>query len=246
MKPSLSTLLSFNAGYVDTAGFLALQGLFTAHVTGNFVTLGASLALGSSGAIAKLLALPIFCAVVIATRLLNTWISQRHGPALDALIALKVLLLVIGAALAIRFGPFHDTDGWRAVLTGMILVGAMAIQNAFHRVHFGSTPPSTIMTGTTTQVMIDLGDRIYGPKETDAQSSSRLLQMSTTVVLFATGCGAAALLYRFFGVKCFVVPPIVGGLQLIVRLIVWLQSRRGDHREAEPQNIGPAGNQPRV
>jgi uncharacterized membrane protein YoaK (UPF0700 family) len=121
MKPSLSTLLSFNAGYIDTAGFLALQGLFTAHVTGNFVTLGASLALGSSGAIAKLLALPIFCAVVIATRLLNTWLSERHRPALDALIALKVLLLLIGAALAIRFGPFHDTDGWRAVLTGMVL-----------------------------------------------------------------------------------------------------------------------------
>src|ERR1700685_1794940 len=164
MKPSLSTLLSFNGGYVDTAGFLALQGLFTAHVTGNFVTLGASLALGTSGATAKLLALPIFCAVVIATRLLDTWLSERHRPALDAIVALQVLLLVIGAALAIRFGPFHDTDGWRAVLTGMVLVGAMAIQNALHRVHLGSAPPSTIMTGTTTQVMIDLADRIHAPK----------------------------------------------------------------------------------
>jgi len=228
MKPSLSALLSFNGGYVDTAGFLALQGLFTAHVTGNFVTLGASLVLGTSGAIAKLLALPIFCAVVIATRLLNTWLVERHRPALDALIFLQVLLLAIGAALAIRFGPFQDTDGWRAVLTGMVLVGAMAIQNAFHRVHLGSTPPSTIMTGTTTQVMIDLADEINGPKGTEAQSSSRLLQMSTTIVVFAIGCGAAALLYSLFGVKCFVLPPIVGVLQLLIRLIVWLQSRRDD------------------
>src|SRR6202142_3755654 len=177
MKPSLSTLLSLNAGYVDTAGFLALQGLFTAHVTGNFVTLGASLALGTSGAVAKLLALPIFCAVVVATRLLSTWLSERQQPALDALIALQVLLLVIGAALAMHFGPFGDADSWRAVLTGMILVGAMAVQNAYHRVHLGSAPPSTIMTGTTTQVMIDLADRINGPKGTDAQSTARLLQM---------------------------------------------------------------------
>jgi uncharacterized membrane protein YoaK (UPF0700 family) len=229
-KATLPLLLSLNAGYVDTAGFLALQGLFTAHVTGNFVTLGAALALGTSGAVAKLLALPMFCAVVIATRLLNTWFSERHRAALDTLMALQVLLLGLGAALAIGFGPFHDTDGWRAVLTGMVLVSAMAIQNAFHRFHLGSAPPSTIMTGTTTQVMIDLADRIYAPQGTDAQSRSRLMRMSTTIVIFAVGCGAAALLYSRFSVKCFLVPPIVGILQLVVRLIAWLQSRRDGSR----------------
>src|SRR5258707_10956040 len=86
-KATLPLLLSLNAGYVDTAGFLALQGLFTAHVTGNFVTLGASLALGTSGATAKLLALPIFCAVVIAARLINTWLTNRQQRAFEALLA---------------------------------------------------------------------------------------------------------------------------------------------------------------
>jgi uncharacterized membrane protein YoaK (UPF0700 family) len=230
-KSTLPLLLSLNAGYVDTAGFLALQGLFSAHVTGNFVTLGASLALGTSGAIAKLLALPVFCVVVMATRWLNTLLTSRQRPALETLIALQVLLLVISAALATRFGPFHDTDSWRAVLTGMVLVGAMAIQNAFHRVHLGSAPPSTIMTGTTTQIMIDLADRIYGPKGADSQSNLRLVPMSTTIALFAVGCGAAALLYSLFGVKCFLVPPIVGALQLIVRLMVVRPARNSTSRE---------------
>ena len=85
-RATLPLLLSLNAGYVDTAGFLALQGLFTAHVTGNFVTLGASLALGTSGAIAKLLALPVFCAVVIAARLCNTGLSNRHRRASATLV----------------------------------------------------------------------------------------------------------------------------------------------------------------
>ncbi len=49
VKPLLPALLSFNGGYVDTAGFLALQGLFTAHVTGNFVTLGAAVVFGTAG-----------------------------------------------------------------------------------------------------------------------------------------------------------------------------------------------------
>jgi len=56
MKLSLPVLLSVNGGYVDSAGFLALQGLFSAHVTGNFVTLGAALVLGSTGVVAKLIA----------------------------------------------------------------------------------------------------------------------------------------------------------------------------------------------
>jgi len=217
-KATLPLLLSLNAGYVDTAGFLALQGLFSAHVTGNFVTLGAALALGTSGAIAKLLALPIFCAAVIAARLLNTLLAKRHRNAFEALLALKVLLLILGATLAVRLGPFQDSDSWPAVLTGMVLVGAMALQNALHRVHLGSVPPSTLMTGTTTQVMIDLADKISAPNGADTPSGSRLAQLSINVLLFALGCGAAALLYSRFGMKCFVVPPLVGSLQLIVRL----------------------------
>src|SRR5262249_40306782 len=50
---AISALLSFNGGFVDTAGFLGFQGLFTAHVTGNFVTLAATLISGTHGVIAK-------------------------------------------------------------------------------------------------------------------------------------------------------------------------------------------------
>src|SRR5262249_765499 len=208
---------SFTAGYVDTAGFLALQGLFTAHVTGNFVTLGASLVLGTSGAIAKLLALPVFCAVVIATRLLSSLLSQRMRAVFEVMLVLKIVLLSIGAALAVRFGPFHDGDSWQAILTGMVLVAAMAIQNAGHRIYLGSAPPSTLMTGTTTQIMIDLADLAL-PGDEKSHSNSRLKTMAINVLAFALGCGAAALLFMQFGVWCFVAPPILAGLSLIVRV----------------------------
>ena len=49
--------ISVTAGYVDSAAFLALQALFSAHVTGNFVTLAAALVLGTSGVVATLIAL---------------------------------------------------------------------------------------------------------------------------------------------------------------------------------------------
>jgi uncharacterized membrane protein YoaK (UPF0700 family) len=218
LRSFVPLLLSLNAGYVDTAGFLALQGLFTAHVTGNFVTLGAALVMGSSGILAKLLALPVFCTVVISARLLGTWLAKRYTPVFEILVGLKVALLIAGAALAIHFGPFANGDRWQAVLTGMVLVAAMAIQNAVHRVHLGSAPPSTLMTGTTTQVMLDLADMIYARNE-EGPPPVRLKQMSVNVLVFALGCGAAALLYALFNVRCFVVPPVLGALSLLLRLI---------------------------
>ncbi|HTC38736.1 MAG TPA: DUF1275 family protein, partial [Steroidobacteraceae bacterium] len=138
MKPSLPVLLSVNGGYVDAAGFLALHGLFTTHVTGNFVTLGAALVLGTSGALAKLLALPMFCLVVMAIRLLSVALLAKGLPALRTILGVKVVLLSLGAALAIAFGPFDSGDGWAALSTGMVLVAAMAIQNAIHRIHMGA------------------------------------------------------------------------------------------------------------
>ena len=55
----LGALLAFTAGAVDTLGFIALFGLFSAHVTGNFVLIGAALTHDAVGLIGKLLALPV-------------------------------------------------------------------------------------------------------------------------------------------------------------------------------------------
>jgi uncharacterized membrane protein YoaK (UPF0700 family) len=215
MKPSLPVLLSVNGGYVDAAGYLALHGLFTTHVTGNFVTLGATLVLGTSGALAKVLALPMFCLVVIAIRLLSVTLSARGLPALRTVLAIKVLLLCVGAALALAFGPFDSGDGWAALSTGMVLVAAMAIQNAIHRIHMGALPPTTIMTGNTIQIMIDLADLLRGvPTAASAALRLRLSRMSISVTAFAAGCAAAALIYAKQGVWCFVLPPLIAACTL--------------------------------
>jgi uncharacterized membrane protein YoaK (UPF0700 family) len=210
MKPTLPVMLSLNAGYVDTAGFLALQGLFTAHVTGNFVTFGAAVALGTTGAVAKLLALPVFCAVVIGTRYLAYWLEAAGLQALRAMLVLKLALLIAGAALAIQLGPFPDGDAWPAIVTGMVLVAAMAIQNAVHRIHMAGAPPTTLMTGTTTQIMIDLADLMHGAAPAAAGVPlTRVARMSASVIAFALGCGAAALAYVLVKDWCFAIPPVI-------------------------------------
>lgn len=210
MKPSLPLLMSLNGGFVDTAGFLALQGLFSAHVTGNFVTFGAAMVHGTSGALTKLLALPVFCVVVVLTRWLSYKLPDFGLPVLRTMLVLKMLLLAAGAVLAVRFGPFSDGDSKLAMLTGMTLVSAMAIQNAAHRIHLASAPPTTLMTGTTTQVMIDLADLLRGLPPQDAVTArARLLRMSSSVAVFAAGCAAAALTYTWVNIWCFVIPPVL-------------------------------------
>jgi uncharacterized membrane protein YoaK (UPF0700 family) len=209
MRPTVPTLLSFNGGYVDTVGYLSLQGLFTAHVTGNFVTIGAALVFGTSGVVAKLLALPVFCLVIIVTRLLSFHLPARW-PVLETMLTLKLLLLLSAAVLAIAMGPFASSDGAAAIIMGMTLVSAMAIQNAVHRIHLGTAPPTTLMTGTTTQMMIDIADMARGvPGEARDVIKSRLRRMGVAVASFAAGAAAGALLFHATGSWCFALPPVI-------------------------------------
>ena len=231
MKPSslsaLPILLSLTAGYVDTAGYVALQGLFTAHVTGNFVTLGASLVSGTSGTLAKLLALPTFCTMIVVTRWLNYGLPARGLPPLRALLILKVTLLALAAAIALRFGPFSNGDSGPALTIGLTLVAAMAIQNAVHRIHLGSSPPTTLMTGTTTQIMIDVTDLTRDlPADQKQVARTRLTRMTANALAFALGCAAAALIYSRAGVFCFVIPPLLG----IGTLMLSTEAFEGDTR----------------
>jgi uncharacterized membrane protein YoaK (UPF0700 family) len=209
MRPTVPTLLSFNGGYVDTVGYLSLQGLFTAHVTGNFVTVGASLVLGTSGVVAKLLALPVFCLVIIVTRLISFRLPPKW-PAFQSALTVMLLLLVGAAAMAISMGPFTDGDAAPAIIMGMILVAAMAIQNAAHRIHLTSFPPSTLMTGTTTQIMIDIADSFRGVSGAARDViRTRLRHMGVAVAGFVAGAAGGALLFHALGVWCFALPPLV-------------------------------------
>ena len=218
MRLSLSAVHSLMAGYADTTGFLAFKGLFTSHVTGNFVTLGSALVLGSSGTLAKILALPTFCLVVLLIRLVSLRLRAAGRQALRSVLTLQLALLTVAAAIAVWAGPFDNPDTGAALSLGMILVAAMALQNAAHRSHLSHTPPSTVMTVTTTQIMLDLGDMLHGlPPEKAATLRTRLKAMTASVVLFAAGCGLAALLFLEVNKWCFCVLPLLAAGALMMR-----------------------------
>jgi uncharacterized membrane protein YoaK (UPF0700 family) len=110
----------------------------------------------------------------------------------------------------IVYGPFPNGDTELAFTAGMLMVAAMAIQNAVQRMHLTNVPPSTLMTGTTTQIMLDLADLLRSMEApARAEALGRLRKFVPALLIFAFGCAVAALAYVWIGMWCFALPPIV-------------------------------------
>ncbi len=198
------TLLAFTAGAVDTLGFVALFGLFTAHVTGNLVLLGAALVNDTGGGVvSKLLALPVFILVVVLARLFLLSCRRRKRPATRPLLGTQILLLagfmVAGALLA----PFAE-DAALTVAVGMLGVAAMTLQNVAARTVFSNHVPTTVMTGNVTQTVIDLVDLAQG--EASEEVRARLRKFLPAVLVFAVGGLVGALGYVVAGYWALLAP----------------------------------------
>ena len=81
-KVWIPILLSAISGMVDVTGYLTL-GMFTAHITGNFVIVAALLVRGGRVNPDQILAIPVFMIAVAGTWLIAE-ASGRSGSQLDA------------------------------------------------------------------------------------------------------------------------------------------------------------------
>ncbi|WP_376091690.1 YoaK family protein [Roseomonas sp. CCTCC AB2023176] len=211
----VNAMLAFVAGYVDAAGFVALGGLFVAHVTGNFVLLGAQAAgLLAGGVVGKLLALPVFILGVALTRLAILALDRTGRAPLRPLLAGEAALVATFMVLGLAGGRAADPDAILPVLAGMAGVLAMAIQNAKARLILTTQAPTTLMTGNTTQVIIDLVDmaRAHGAEREPARG--RLLRMAPAIGAFVAGALLGAILFGAAGYLCLLVP--LAGLLFLI------------------------------
>lgn len=213
----LPVALAFVAGFVDTCGFVALFFLFSAHVTGNFVVLGASLVLPHAGVVAKLLALPVFILAVAGTRLYilrfaGTERLERH------VLSIELVFLGLFLAAGIAAAPIVAADAPMAVLTGMLAVAAMGVQNAASRTVFATLSPTTVMTSNVTQVVLDCVDYgVFRDAELRSAARARLAKFGPPVLGFAAGAVGGALLFKMAGFWCLLLPMATIGALLLRR-----------------------------
>jgi uncharacterized membrane protein YoaK (UPF0700 family) len=198
-------LLAFVAGYVDVVGFIALFGLFTAHVTGNFVMVGVGLVESSHGLLGKLLALPVFIVSVAATTMAIARFRSRAKSPVATLLITQALLLSLFMAAGLLAMPIVSADAPLALLAGMLGVAAMGVQNTQSRIVLTDQVPTTIMTGNTTQVIIDAVHLLQGTEDRDA-ALKRLRKMVPAVVAFAVGAVLGAYAVAGLTFWCLLLP----------------------------------------
>ncbi len=213
----IGSVQSFMAGFVDTVGFVALFGVFTAHVTGNFVLLGAELARPTPGTLIKLLAFPAFILSVAVSTLIVQWAERRDLSGERFLLGLQALLMLAFMAGGLAAEPLADPSAGLALLAGMLGAAAMGVQNAASRLLYGKLSPSTVMTGNVTQLVIECVKRLAGASEGFEAKARKLLW---PVVSFAVGAVTGALGFVQIGFLVLLVPVL-----LLASLLGWSYRR---------------------
>ncbi|MDM5180300.1 YoaK family protein [Massilia sp. DJPM01] len=197
--------MGFLAGYVDTLGFVALFGLFTAHVSGNFVLIGVALADASKASILlKFLAFPAFIAGIAMARLLILAAERRQWPALKLALLLQVVLLAGFMLAGMAAAPIGDSASFLAMTAGLSGTAAMGAHSASSRLLLAQLAPTSMMTGNVTQVVIDSIDVLRGAG--DAATSARCGKFFWPLLAFGTGAIAAAFAFMAFGFIALLVP----------------------------------------
>ncbi|MGO4377179.1 YoaK family protein [Pseudoduganella sp. RAF19] len=227
-RPLQGASLGFIAGYVDTLGFIGLAGLFTAHVTGNFVMIGRTIVDPTQDLLMKLLVFPVFILAVMMTRVLVASWQAGGKPALRNAMLLQFFLLLGCMVLGWATGARTAFDSPLVVLTGMLGAAGMAVQNAYGKLLQGKEDATTVMTGNVTMMSIALVDAMRG----DAEAQARARRLAGPICGFGVGAISGALAWKFAS--------FLGLLPVIVLLAVlaWQAGRREAQGATAAQRAG--------
>jgi uncharacterized membrane protein YoaK (UPF0700 family) len=192
----LPTLLSVIAGMVDLIGFLGL-GIFTAHVTGNIVVVGALIVRDNRVNPAQILAIPVFILAVAVTWLIAKASGRRGTGLMRLLLLIQFLLITCLLIFSIITKPSADPHSLMATIAAMIAVTAMGCQVALLRLTMPVAPSTAVMTGNLTNAVLGLVDSSSRTPPLMESDSRRLAGALHLLVGFFVGCVLAtpALMY---------------------------------------------------
>lgn len=222
----IAFLMSFIAGYIDVTCFIALDHLFTAHVTGNIVIAIAEIFERGSGVMPKLIAIPLFVLIVSAM----TSLIEKHQQTFSLLIGFLIfeaLLFLMGMYGGIYYFKESSLNSWSYFIVGMIFVSSMAIHNALLRTYMSKVPPCTVMTGNLTQFTIDLTTyclnlHLSKDHEKYKKTLASIKHFGTVLAGFTLGGTMGVIFLKLTGF-------VATSFPVIIVLIIILELKRAHH-----------------
>ena len=212
---ALPFVLSLIAGSTDTIGFLGLNGLFTAHITGNVVVLAAHLITGDPAVVSYILAVPVFMLVMLLTSLFANDLERSGVATLRLLLLLQLLLLVGFLTLSVIYRA--NVDQALAVVTGMTGVAAMAVQTALVQVSLKGTPSTGVMTTNVTQFIVALAEVLARREVSTAEKArARMFHILPVIGGFVLGCALGAALEEAWGLRSLGLPTALALLAVML------------------------------
>jgi uncharacterized membrane protein YoaK (UPF0700 family) len=185
----LPFVLSIIAGSTDTIGFLGLNGLFTAHITGNLVFLAAKLVAGEQAPMSYFIAVPVFMVALVLAKVFAAGLERFRIASLTPLLLLQFSLLLAFLAFCVAAGPGVDPNAAIMTLAGMLGVSAMAIQNALVRLSLREAPATAVMTTNITLFIIDAAEIFLGRNASSvANARARAKHTWPAIFGFLIGC----------------------------------------------------------
>lgn len=203
----LMLALTFTTGIVDAVGYLGLDRVFTANMTGNVVILGMALVGGDNLPIlGPVIALAAFLGgAAVGGRVLRSapagW-SHRTSATFFA-----TGVLAVGLGLAAVVVPPKKGEVWALVVTGLLAV-AMGLQAATARRLAVKDVTTVVVTSTLTGLAAD--SRLAGG------TGDGWARRSLAVALILVGAAVGALLLKAGGERGVGVGMLVAGVLALV------------------------------
>jgi uncharacterized membrane protein YoaK (UPF0700 family) len=229
----LGFALAFVAGGINAGGFLAVR-QYTSHVTGMVSSLADNLALGEFALVvdAAVGVLAFLLGAMSCALLVNFARRRRMASEYALPLMLEAVLILLFGLMGARLAAF---EGLLVPFTIVLLCFVMGLQNAVVTKLSGGVVRTTHLTGTVTDLGIELGKLLYWNRDREAArfvraDRDRILVLAGLLGAFLAGAVAGAFGFKLAGYVSTVPLAIVLILLAVVPVVDDLRRAARSHR----------------
>ena len=201
----IAFIMSAISGFSDVFCFIALQHLFTAHITGNIVLIITYAIDKTPGLVSRALAIPVF--IIIAS--IASFIIESRGVSkfnYRVWLGFEAILFLALMFSGIYLGHMMAVDSITFVIASMLPVTAMAIHNTIMKTYLYRLPPTTVMTGNLTGFVVDITALLIKKNKKNRNVIQNLKKTSWVLAGFIFG-GSLSLTYLW--INFYAIPFII-------------------------------------